>query len=249
MATVEINIPIFERNLKLFNKKGLRRSYASVLNRYSEYLQIPPLAATTNYVLEVTLDKDYVKEFQELLTKKGFTILGYENTYHIDNFLVDYEKYKEYFKDTPVDFEAVKKERDTLKEETKEFKELENDDVKFFFLPYNEGVSTLYEFINTNRDDILAYAKEKDITIMMKLVPFNKQVEGFFGFNFCDADQKEEVVVDYAARIVVAVDFNKFITAFQGAVLLSGIGETKEELADSDLNVHLVAENIKYKEA
>lgn len=249
MAPVEINIPIFERNLKLFNKKGLRRSYTSILSRYSEYLQIPPLAARKEYVLEATLDKEYVKEFQEILSKKGFTILGSENTYHMDNFLSDYEKYKEYFKEATVDVEAVKKERDALKKATKEFKEIENEDVKFYFLPYNEGIETLYEFVKATRDDILAYAKEKDITIMMKVIPFNQQLEGFFGFNFFDADQKGEVVVDYAARLVVAVDFNKFITAFQGAVLLSGIGETKEELADPDLNVHLVAENIRYKEA
>ena len=45
MATqqIEINIPIFERNLKLFNKKGLRRAYTSVYNHASEYLVVPPL--------------------------------------------------------------------------------------------------------------------------------------------------------------------------------------------------------------
>ena len=84
---------------------------------------------------------------------------------------------------------------------------------------------------------------------MLKVCPFCTQLDGFFGFNFFDADQKGEVVVDYAARLTVGVNFNQFVTEYQGAVLLSGIGKTKEELADTDLNVHLVAENIRYTKA
>ena len=84
---------------------------------------------------------------------------------------------------------------------------------------------------------------------MLKVCPFTTQMDGFIGFNFYDADQKGEVVVDYAARLTVGVDFNKFVTAYQAAVLLTGIGESKEELADPDLNVHIFAENIIYKQA
>lgn len=84
---------------------------------------------------------------------------------------------------------------------------------------------------------------------MLRVCPFCSQMEGFFGFNFYDADQKGNVVIDYAARLNVGFDFNKLATVYQAALLLTGIGESKEELADADLNVHLVAENIRYKEA
>ena len=141
------------------------------------------------------------------------------------------------------------KERDELKSKNKDFEEIENDDVKFYFLPYTKNVETLYDFITTSKNDILKYAKEKDITIMFRVCPFCSQMEGFFGFNFFDADQKGEVVVDFASRLSVGVDFNKFVTVFQGAAMLSGIAKDKEEMASPDLNVHLIAENIIYKEA
>ena len=237
MTAVEINIPIFERNLKLYNRKGLRRSYTSVMDRYNEYLEIPPLASNPKVVLEATLDKEYYLGFKNLLDSKGYTILGAANTYHMDKFLSDYEKYKSSFSSFQDKIDAVKKERDEIKSDAP-YKELENDDVK-----------TLYDFIHASRDEILDFAKSNDITIMLKVCPFCTQMDGFFGFNFFDADQKGEVVVDYAARLTVGVNFNQFVTVYQGAVLLSGIGNTKEELADSDLNVHLVAENIRYTKA
>lgn len=248
MTAVEINIPIFERNLKLYNRKGLRRSYTSVMDRYNEYLEIPPLASTPNVVLEATLDKEYYEGFKKLLEARGYTILGAANTYHMDKFLSDYEKYKSSFSSFQDKIDAVKKERDEIKSDAP-YKELENDDVRFYFLPYNDDVQTLYDFIRASRDEILDFAKSNDITIMLKVCPFCTQMDGFFGFNFFDADQKGEVVVDYAARLTVGVNFNQFVTVYQGAVLLSGIGKTKEELADSDLNVHLVAENIRYTKA
>ena len=249
MSAVEINIPIFERNLKLYNGKGLRRSYASVESRYKEYLDVKPLASTNKVVLEATLDKDYVEDFQKLLSEKGYTLLGSTNTYHMEKFLSDYEEHKEKFKDGEEHIEKVREEMEGLKAKNSSYEEIANDDVRFYFLPYNEGVCTLYEFVKSSKQAILDFAKTNDITIMLKVCPFTTQMEGFIGFNFFDADQKEEVVVDYAARLTVGVDFKKFVTAYQAAVLLSGIGETKEELADPDLNVHLYADNLIYKEA
>ena len=249
MSAVEINIPIFERNLKVYNGKGLRRSYTSVEGRYKEYLDVKPLASTTKVVLEATLDKEYVEAFQKLLSDSGYKLLGSTNTYHMENFLNDYEVHKERFKDREEQIEKVREEMEGLKAKNTSFFDLPNDDVKFYFLPYNEDVSNLYEFIKSSKDAILDFAKTNDITIMLKVCPFTTQMDGFIGFNFYDADQKGEVVVDYAARLTVGVDFNKFVTAYQAAVLLTGIGESKEELADPDLNVHIFAENIIYKQA
>lgn len=249
MTAVEINIPIFERNLKIYNGKGLRRAYTSVENRYKEYLDVKPLASTTKVVLEATLDKEFVDSFQKLLSDKGFTLLGSTNTYHMENFLNEYQEHREKFKEREEQIEKVREEMESLKAKNQSYFELPNDDVKFYFLPYNDGISTLYEFIKSAKQDILDFAKKNDITIMLKVCPFTTQMEGFIGFNFYDADQKGEVIIDYAARLTVGVDFKKFVTAYQAAVLLSGIGETKEELADPELNVHLYADNLIYKEA
>lgn len=246
---VEIDIPIFERNLKIYNKKSLRRSFSSVEAHCHEYLIVPPLSSTSQMVLEVTLDKENVEEFQGILKEMGFSILGSKNTYYLDKLLEDYEKNKKYFENEQARIDEITKEREETKALNKDYEEVENDNVKFYFLPKNEGVSTLYEFVKTKKDAILAYAKEKDITIMMRVCGFSKQIEGFLGFNFFDADQEGEVVVEYAARMTVAVDFNMLPAAYAAALLLAGIGESKEDLADPDLNVHLIAENIKYTKA
>ncbi len=246
---IEINIPIFERNLKLFNKKGLRRAYSSVLTHSSEYMVVPPLSCRSQVVMEVTLDKEYVLEFQKILSDEGFEILGSNFTYHIDNLIQDFEAAIKYFEDRKDQIEKIKAEREERKKANKPFEEIENDDVKFYFLPYNEKVDTLYEFIKVYKEKILSFAKEKDITIMLRPQAFSNQLQGFFGFNFFDADEKGEVVVDYAARITIHVDFNTLPTVYAAAVLLTGVGETKEELADSDLGVHLISENLKYNKA
>lgn len=251
MATqqIEINIPIFERNLKLFNKKGLRRAYTSVYNHASEYLVVPPLSCRTQVVMEVTLDKEYVNEFQEILKNEGFEVLGSDFVFHMDNLIKDFEASRKYFEDRLDQFENIKKEREARLQALKPYEEIENDDVRFYFFPYNEKVENLYEFIKVYKEKFLAYAKEKDITIMFRPQAFSNQLQGFFGFNFFDADAKEEVVVDYASRLTVNVDFDSLPTVYAAAVLLTGIGLSKEELADKDLNVHLISENLKYTKA
>lgn len=246
---IEINIPIFERNLKLFNKKGLRRAYSSVESHATEYMDIPPLSARSKVVMEATLDKEFVDELQNMLKNEGFTIFGSTQVYHIDNLISDFEQSKEYFQNRLEQLENIKQEKAKRVEENKPYEELKNDDVKFYFFPYNEKIDTLYEFIKVYKDKLLAFAKEKDITLMLRPQAFSNQMQGFFGFNFFDADEKGEVVIDFAANITVHVDFNSPATAYCAAVLLAGVGETKEELADKDLSVHLIAENLKYMKA
>ena len=249
MAQVEIDVPIFERNLKIFNKKGLRRTYSSVESHFTEYLIVPPLSCSKDFVIEATLDKENVLEFQNILKDKGFKILGSKNTYFVDKLIEDYNLNKKYFEDDEEKINKIKAERDAEAAKLEDYELIENDDAKFYFLPYNEGIINLYEFIKACKDDILAYSKEKDITIMLKINGFSRQIEGFFGFNFFDADQKGEVVVDFASNITIAVNFNMLPAAYAAAILLSGVATTKEDLADSDLNVHLIAENLKYTKA
>lgn len=251
MATkqIEIDIPIFERNLKLFNRKGLRRTYVSVINHKKEYMEVPPLSSSPKVVMQVTIDKEYYDEFKELLEQNDFKVFGSTFTYHLDNLISDYEANKEYFTNRAEQIENIKKEIEERKKNNEPYILKENDDVAFYFLPYNEKVDNLYEFIKVYKDVFLAFAKEKDITLMFNPQAFSNQMNGFFGFNFFDADSKEEVVVDYAARLTVYVDFNQAPTVYAAAVLLSGIGLSKEELADKDLNVHLISENLKYEKA
>lgn len=251
MATkqIEINIPIFERNLKLFNKKGLRRAYTSVLSHKKEYLDVAPLSSSQYFVMEVTLDKEYVDEFQQFLKDNKFTVLGSTHTFHIDNLIKDYEENKQYFPNREEQIQNIINDRDERIKQNKPYELLENDDVKFYFFPYNEKVKTLYDFIQNYKELILSYAKEKDITIMLRPYSFSNQLEGFFGFNFFDADSKEETVVDFASRTTVYVDFNQVPVVYCAAVILSGIGNSKEELASRDLNVHLLSENLKYQKA
>ena len=246
---IEINIPIFERNLKLFSKKGLRRTYSSVEKHSKEYMDVAPLSSSSKVVMEVTLDKEYAEEFQELLKNQGFEILGSNFTFHLDNLIKDYEVYKSFFENKKEQIDGIKAEIEKRKKENTKYLEVKNDDVKFYFLPYNDKTNTLYDFIKNYKDIILDYAVKKDITIMLNPLAFSNQLKGFFGFNFFDADEKTEVVVDYASSITVHVDFKQPATVYTAAVLLSGIGNNKEELASKDLLVHLICENPYYKQA
>ena len=81
---------------------------------------------------------------------------------------------------------------------------------------------------------------------MLKIMGYCNQIDGFFGFNFFDADQKdEEVIVDYASRITVTVDFAKVYSVYSAGLLLTGIGDSEDEL--NAMSTHIVAENLKYR--
>ncbi len=242
----EVSISLFERNAKIYNKKGLRRSFASFKERYSEFLQVMPLSARNKFVLEVTLDKSCVEAFIKLLQDNEFEVLGSINYYNLENAVNDYNANKALYQAQAGAIEAIAKDVELMKKDKELYKNIENEDSVFCFLPYNSKVETLFEFIGAYKDLILNFAKENDITIMFKVTAYCNQVEGFFGFNFFDADQMEETVVDFASRVSIIADLNSRLSVFNAGLLLSGVGENEDEL--NVLNTHIVVQNIKYTE-
>ena len=245
---VELTISAYERNAKNFNRKGLRRQFYSLYTHSNEYVPSVPLGATRNFVFECTIDKESVDKFIELLKNNGFRVLGSENSYYWENLVEQYElNPKHYPNVNPEALEAIKKDIALMKEKNKDYKEIENDDCVFYFLPYTDGIETLYEFVKTKKDLFSSFAKENDITIMFKILGYVNQVDGFIGFNFFDADKPEEdVIIDYASRITVMVDFANRNAVFSSGMILAGIGENEAELLDKDINVHILAEHAKY---
>ena len=245
---IELSISAFERNAKSFNKKGLRRQFYSIYTHSNEYVSSVPLATSRKYVFEVTIDKEFVESFREYLKGEGFNVLGSENYFYLENLVEGFELNRNNYANINEEaVEAIKKDLALMKERNKDYKEIENDDAVFYFMPYNDGIETLYEFIKTKKAGILDFAKKNDITIMFKVLGYLNQVDGFFGFNFFDADKKDEdVIIDFASRVTIMVDFNSRGSVFAAGILLAGIGETEEELLDSEINTHILADNAKY---
>ena len=79
----EISLSIFERNAKIFNRKGLRRTFSSIYTHAGEYVPVQPLSARREVVLEVTIDKNSADEYQKFLKDNGFTILGDKNYFNM----------------------------------------------------------------------------------------------------------------------------------------------------------------------
>ena len=78
---------------------------------------------------------------------------------------------------------------------------------------------------------------------MIKITGFNSQISGFIGFNFFDADKPEEdVVIEYASRVTVGVDFSNRLSVYNAALFLNTVGESEAELTDADVNTHIVTE-------
>ncbi len=243
----EVTIKAFEKNAQRANRNGLARSYNTMLDNYKEYVPYPPLSSTSKLMFEVTVDKDYTDQLIELIKNEGFPFFGSVNYFYTEEFINQYNKAPNRFNVDPKMIEALSKDLVNLKKEAMEnaSKEAPNDDRVFYFMPYAEGISTLYEFIKAKKDLFLKFAKENDITIMMKIIGFNNQLSGFLGFNFFDADKETEEVIDYAARVTVGVDFKNRVPVYNACVLLSSIGENEDELTDSDINCHIVAENAR----
>ncbi len=242
----EINLSLFERNAKIYNKKGLRRTFSSIATHTTEYVPAAPLSARKEVVLEVTIDKDSADAYQNFLKENGFVILGDTNYFHLDNACKDYEANKELFQKQKEAIEAISKDVASMKEKAQPYKEVKDEDVVFYFLPYNDVVKSLFEFIGAYKEKISEFAKKEDITIMMKIGGFCDQIDGFFGFNFFDADQGDkEVIVDYASRITIKVDFAKRYSVYNAGLLLAGIGDDIDEL--SAMNTYIIADNLKYK--
>lgn len=241
----EISLSLFERNAKIYNRKGLRRTFSSIYNHEQEYVPTAPLSARKEVVLEVTLDKNSVEAYQQFLKDNGFTVLGDINYFHLDNACKDYEEKKELFKNQKEAIEALSKDVAKMKAEAKPYKEIKDDDAVFYFLPYNDVIESLFEFIGAYKEKILEFARKEDITIMMKIGGYCNQIDGFFGFNFYDADQGDkEVIVDYASKITVKVDFKERYSVYAAGTLLAGIGESLDEL--TAMNVSIIADNLKY---
>ena len=243
----EISLELFERNLKLYNNKNLRRSYTSIDNKINEYgLKAAPLSATSKFMIQVTIDKSVVEEFIELIKSKNFPFYGDTDTFYLEKSVSDYEANKGLFTQQKSAIEAISKDLVNLNKDRKPYKEIENEDCVFSFLASNDVIDTLFEFVTAYKDEFVNFSKEHDVTIMMRISGFCNQVNGFIGFNFLDADQKDkEVVVDFVIRINVNVDFNSRANTYNAALLLKGIAENKDELIA--MNTHLLADNLKYK--
>ena len=241
----EISLSLFERNAKIFNRKGLRRTFSSIYTHSNEYVPVLPLSARKEVVLEVTIDKNSVEAYQQFLKDNGFVVLGDRNFYHLENAVNDYDKNPFAYQQQKDAIDKVRSDVEVLKKDIKPYIEMKDEDVVFYFLPYNDVVKTLFEFIGAYKDKISEFAKKEDITIMMKIGGYTNQIDGFFGFNFFDADQGEkEVVVDYASKINVKVDFRDRFQVFAAGTLLAGVGDDLEEL--QAMNTSIIAENLKY---
>ena len=241
----EITIELFERNAKIYNKKGLRRQYYSIPEKNKEYINVLPLGLSNKLIFECTIDKDYYFEFNKILLENNYKCLGDQNILGLKKICQDYDCNPDIYASYKEPVEAIKKDLINLEKEIKEYKELENNDVLFYFEAFNDEVNDLETFIKSMKDKILNYAKEKDITIMLKIIGFSSQLNGFLGFNFFDADEKEnEIVVNFASNITIGVDFKNKVNVVAAAYLLSSVAKTKEGLVYC--NTHIVAENAKY---
>jgi hypothetical protein len=241
----EISLSLFERNAKIFNRKGLRRTFSSIYTHSNEYVPVVPLSARKEVVLEVTLDKNSADTYQQFLKDNGFIVLGDKNFFHLENAVKDFDQNPTPYQQQKEAIDKVRTDVDNLKKDVKPYNEVKDEDVIFYFLPYNDVVKTLFEFIGAYKDKISEFAKKEDITIMMKISGYCNQIDGFFGFNFFDADQGDkEVVVDYASKINVKVDFRDRFQVFAAGTLLAGVGDDLEEL--SAMNTSIIAENLKY---
>ncbi len=241
---VEINVEQFEKKAKFSNKRRMERSYTSIASHPEEYLTYKPMGMTDKFLLEITCDKEDVDDLQKFFVEKGYKIIGAEKTYFMEREIEDFHKYKNVLKTEVI--EAYEAEEEKLNQFLKDFKNYKDakteNDVMFYLYPYNDKIETLYEFILSEKEDLLKYSKEKDITILMGIASFSKTVSGFIGFNFFDLDEAEEgkeVTVDFAYNFVVNIDFDEPLNVYATALLLKGFTNDKDDLAN--VNYHIVA--------
>ncbi len=241
---VDIKIEQFEKKAKLSNKRKIERSYTSIAEHPEEYLTYKPMGMTDKFLLEITCDKEDVKDLQAFFVNKGYKIVGAEKTFFMEREIEDFHKYKSFLK--PDAIEAYEAEEARLNEylnNPQDYKDATTEnDVLFYLYPYNDKIETLYEFILSEKDDLLKFAQERDITILLGIAGFTKTVSGFIGFNFYDLDEKEagkEVVVDFAYNFVVNIDFDNPLNIYATALVLTGLTNDRNDLAD--MNYHIVA--------
>ena len=236
MAT-EISVKQFENTAKKFNKRGLNRSFSSMAQTPYEYVSTTPLAATSEYVLEVSIDKEYVEDFQKFLKRKKYSVLGATNYYHIGKMVENYNMHQKVFSSLAEKMEAISKDYELMKKSKDKYTEIGNDDVKFYFLPYNEDCETIYDFVQNEQKSILKWCKKNDITIIMNIIAYCDMVKGFLGFNFLDDQAEGEVIVDFISNMRVGVNTKDRMSVYAASLLMSGIGKTEQEL--SFVNCHI----------
>ncbi len=244
---VDIKIDQFEKKAKLSNKRRMERSYTSIAEHPEEYLTYKPMGMSDKFLLEITCDKSDVDELQAFFTNKGYKIVGAEKTFFIEREIEDFHKYKSVLKQEAIDAYLAEEKRlnDILANPLKYKDATTENDVLFYLYPYNDKIETLYEFILSEKEDLLKYAQEKDITILMGIAGFSQTVSGFIGFNFFDLDEKEEgkeIVVDFAYNFVVNIDFDNPLNVYATALVLSGLTKDREDL--ENINYHIVAKEF-----
>lgn len=237
---IEINLKQFESNAKKYNKRGLNRGFYSIAQSAQEYVKSTPLAATSDYVLEVSIDKGSADDFQKYLKRKKYKVLGAKNYHHIGKMVEKYNAYEKSYSSLKEKIEAISKDYELMKKSKDKYSEMPNDDVKFYFLPYNDDVTNLSQFVEAEKNNIVKWCKKNDITIIMNIVPYCNMARGFLGFNFLDDQAEGEVVVDFLANIQVGVNMNDRMSVYAAALLLSGVGQTESDLAT--MNCQIIAE-------
>lgn len=235
----EISIKSFEQKAKKANRRGLSRSYPSITKCVGEYINGLPLGFSDQFVLEVIIDKEFVTKFQDFLKRRNYTIVGKANSFYIGKLLEDYEKKKHYYANIESQIEAISKDYEAMLKAKSKYDNIGNDDVKFYFLPYNDKVSNLCEFVEQEKDAILKYALKNDITILMNITAFSNQIKGFLGFNFLDEDNENDTV-DFQSSIFVSVDFKQELSVYNSAAILTAITDNEDDL--ELMGVHILTE-------
>ena len=243
---VEITLNQFEAKAKTLNRRGMQRGYISMAKAPFEYVSRLPLGITNEIVVEAIIDKDYAKELIKIVKGFKLELIGGVNYFFIGKVLEDYEKNK---KAIPADrweaYEAMKKDYDLMLKNKKDFVEMENEDVKFYFRAFNDEITNLRELIYRLDDKLNKLAKKNDITIFLNFKAYTDALQGFMAYNFFDLDEKEEgkeVVIEKAYNTIVGVDFNNPTSVYAASVLLTSLTDDKEVFEVS--NFHINAENF-----
>ncbi len=243
---VEITLNQFEAKAKKLNKRGMQRGYVSMAKSPFEYTQSLPLGITNEIVVEAVIDKDYAKDLVKIIKGLKLEIIGGTNYYFLGKVIDDFDKNKKAIPQKRWEaYEAMRKDYNLMLENKKDFTEMENDDVKFYFKAFNEDITNLRELIYQLDTKLDKLAKKNDITIFLNFKAYCDSLQGFMAYNFFDLDEKEEgkeVVVEKAYNAIIGVDFANPISVYAASVLLTSLTDEKEVFDNS--NFHINAENF-----
>ena len=243
---VEITLEQFEAKARTLNRRGMQRGYISMAKAPFEYTQVLPLGLTNEIVVEAIIDKDYVKDLIKIIKGLKLEIIGGVNYYFIGKVLADFNKNKKAIPQNRWEaYEALRKDYNLMLKNKKDFVEMENDDVKFYFKAFNDDITNVRELIYKLDDKLDKIAKKNDITIFLNFKAYSDSLKGFMAYNFFDLDEKEEgkeVVVEKAYNAIVGVDFNNPTSVYAASVLLTSLTDDKDVFNNS--NFHINAENF-----